>query len=92
MDKDVVYMYIFVCVYVYIYIYMCVDIYMCVYIYIYIHTHTHIHNGKLLSSKKDWNNAICNNMDWSKVYTKQSKSGKEKYHMISHVESKIWRK
>ena len=43
----------------------------------------------LLSPKKDWNNAICSNMDGPKVYTKRSKSGKGKYHMIPHVDSEI---
>ena len=46
-----------------------------VYIYIY--------NGILLSHQKEWNNAICSNMDEPRdSHTKQSKSDKEKYHMI----------
>ena len=41
----------------------------------------HTHNGILLSYKKEWNAAICNNMDGSGDYpTIGSKS--DKYHMI----------
>ena len=48
------------------------------------HTHTHTHSGILLSHKKEWNNAICSNMDGSRDYhTKWSKS--DKYHMISLI-------
>jgi len=55
----------------------------------------HIHNGILLSHKKEWNNAICSNMDGPGDYhTKQSKWERNKntiwYH--SYVESKIWHK
>ena len=49
-----------------------------------------IHNGILLSHKKEWNNAICSNMDGPKDYrTKWSKSERERqilYHL--YVESK----
>ena len=39
----------------------------------------HIHNGMLLSYKKEWNNAICNNMDGPRDYhTKWSKSERER--------------
>ena len=56
-------------------IYIC-DI--CMYIYIY--------NGILLSHKKEWNNAICSNMDGPKDYhTKWSKTEKDKYYMISLI-------
>ena len=42
-----------------------------------------IHNGILLSHKKEWNNAICSNMDGPREYrTKWSKSEKDKYYMI----------
>ena len=35
----------------------------------------YIHNGILLSHKKEWNNAMCSNMDGSRDYhTKWSKS------------------
>ena len=43
------------------------DEYICVYIY-YIYTHTH--NEILLSHQKEWNNAICSNMDRPRNYTK----------------------
>ena len=44
----------------------------------------HIYNGILLSHKKEWDNAICSNMDGPRDYhTKWSKSDKDKYHMIS---------
>ena len=53
----------------------------------------YIYNGILLSHKKEWNNAICSNMDGPRDYpTKWSKSEKDKYHMIPYVESKIWHK
>ena len=52
---------------------------MCVCMYTYTHTHTHTHNGILLSHKKEWNNAICSNMDGPRDYhTKWSKSDKER--------------
>ena len=54
-------------------------------IYIYTHTHTHTHNG-ILAIKKEWNLAICNNMDWPiGYYAKQNKSEKDKYCMISLI-------
>ena len=38
----------------------------------------HIYNGLLLSHKKQWNNAICSNMDGPRDYhTKWSKSDRE---------------
>ena len=44
----------------------------------------HIYNGIVLGHKKEGNNAICSNMDGPRDYhTKQSKSEKDKYHMIS---------
>ena len=45
----------------------------------------YIHNGILLSHKKEWNNAICSNMDGPRDYhTKWSKSDWERqmYDMI----------
>ena len=59
------------------------------YIYIYTHTHTHTYNGVLLGYRKEWNNAICSNMDGPRDYhTKWTKSEKAKYHMIAvNVES-----
>ena len=39
----------------------------------------HIHNGILLGHKKEWNNALCSNMDATRDYhTKWSKSEKER--------------
>ena len=32
------------------------------------YTHTHTHNGVLLSHKKEWNNAICSNMNGPRDY------------------------
>ena len=44
----------------------------------------HIYNGILLSHTKEWNNALCSNMDGPRDYhTKWSKSDKDKYDMIS---------
>ena len=49
-----------------------------IYIYIYICIHTHIHKI-LLSHKKEWNNAICSNMDATRDYhSKWSKSERER--------------
>ena len=46
----------------------------------------HIHSGILLTHNKEWNNAICSNMDGPKDYhTKWSKSEKDKFHMISLI-------
>ena len=46
-----------------------------------------IYNGILLSHQKEWNNAICSNMDGTSDYhTKWSKPEREdKYHMISLI-------
>ena len=44
----------------------------------------HIYNGILLSHRKEWNKAICSNMDATRDYhTKWSKS--ERHHMISLI-------
>ena len=46
----------------------------------------YIHNGILLSHKKEWNIAICSNMDGPREYhTKWSKSEEDKYYMISLI-------
>ena len=60
-------MYVYIYIYIYIYIYtMCV----CKYIY--------VHSGILVAKKKEWNNAICSNMDGPRGYhTKWSKSDKD---------------
>ena len=58
-----------VCLCIYVYMYICVHIHICttliIYVYVYIHTHTHIHiyNEILLSHRKEWNKAICSNMN-----------------------------
>jgi len=45
-----------------------------------------IYNGMLISHKKEWNNAICSNMDRPRHYlTKQSQKENDKYHMISLI-------
>ena len=44
-----------------------------------VYTHTYIYNEILLSHQKEWNNAICSNMDEPRDYqTKWIKSEKEK--------------
>ena len=59
---------------------------MYIYIYIYIYIYTHTYNGILLGDQKEWNLAICNNMDGAREYNaKQNKSEKDKYHMISLI-------
>ena len=46
----------------------------------------YIYNGILLSHKKEWNNAICNNMDEPRDHhTKCTQSEKDKYHKISLI-------
>ena len=46
----------------------------------------HTYNGILLSHKKEWDNAICSNIDGPKHnHTEWSKSDKDKYHMISLI-------
>ena len=43
----------------------------------------HMYNGILRSNKKEWNNAICSNMDGpGECHTKRNKSERDKY-MIS---------
>ena len=50
------------------------------------YVYTHKYNGILFSHKKEWNLAICNDMDGAtEYYAKQSKSEKDKYHMISLI-------
>ena len=46
---------------------------------VYTHTHTHTNTGILFSPKKEWNNAICSNMDATRGYhTKWKKSERER--------------
>ena len=65
------------CVYIYIYIYICIYIYSLLYIYKYIYTHTHTHIyiyphtytiHYYPAIKKEWNLAICDNIDGSRGY------------------------
>ena len=54
----------------------------------------YIHNRKLLSHKKEWNNAICSSIKESRDYhTKQNQKEKDKCHIAIyyhlHVESKM---
>ena len=39
-----------------------------IYIYIYIYIYTHTHNGISLGDQKEWNLAICNKVDRTRVY------------------------
>ena len=49
----------------------------------------HIYNGILLSLKKEWNNAICSNMDGPRDYhTKWSESDRER--QILHDITYTW--
>ena len=49
----------------------------------------HMYNGILLRHKKEWNYAICNNMDGCRDYHTKWGKPEDKYHMISlYVESK----
>ena len=49
----------------------------------------HIYNGILLSHKKEWNNAICSNMDGPRDHhTKWSKSNRER--QISYDITYMW--
>ena len=46
-----------------------------------------VYTGILLSHEKEWNNAICSNVDGPRDYhTKRSKSAeKDMYHMVSLI-------
>ena len=56
-------------------------VYICIYTYIYIHTHTVEYYSAI---KKEWNLAICNNMDGARGHNaKWNKSEKDKYLIIS---------
>ena len=46
----------------------------------------HIHNGILLSHEREWNNAICSNMDGLRDYhTKWSNQTEQDRYMISLI-------
>ena len=71
----------------------------CIYIYIYIYTHTHTHthtytySGILLSHKKEWNAAICNNTDGlGGYYAKWNKSDRERQILydITYMRKYMW--
>ena len=49
----------------------------------------YIYNRILFSHKNEWNIAISDNMDgsWGQMLSEISHTGKDKYNMISHVES-----
>ena len=61
---------------------MCVCVYIYIYIYIYTHTHTHTHTHTMeyySGIKKEWNLAICNNMDGlGRQYAKWNESDRER--------------
>ena len=49
----------------------------------------HIYNGVLLGNQKEWNLAICNNMDGTRVYyTKWNKLARER--QISYDFTHMW--
>ena len=54
--------------------------------YTHTHTHTHAHDGLLPNHNKEWNVAICNNMNGpGGYYTKWIRSDEDKYCMISLI-------
>ena len=62
---------------------------------VYTHIHTHTHTQEYSSAiKKEWNDAICSNMDGLKdYYTKWSKSGIERQIWVHlYMKSKTWHK
>ena len=55
-------------------------------VYTHTHTHTHTHTRILLSHQKEWNDAICNNMDEAgDDCTSWSEPEKGRYHMMSLI-------
>ena len=51
------------------------------------------YNAIQLGQKEKWNVTICNNMDGLRVHhDKSSKSEKDKYCMMSHMETKKYNK
>jgi hypothetical protein len=59
------------------------DLYICIYIDIDIYTH----NGILTNHQKDWNSAICNDMDRPRVYNASeiSQTEKDKYSVVTYI-------
>ena len=59
---------------------------LCVYTHTHTHTHTHTYKEYYSAIKKEWNFAICNNMDGLGGYhAKWDKSEKDEYCMISLI-------
>ena len=53
----------------------------------------HVYSEKLLSHKKEWNNASYSNMDGPRDYTKLNKSeGQIPCNITLYVDSKTWHK
>lgn len=65
------------CVHIYVYIHICV--YMCI--------HTHTHNG-LFSHEKEWNIAICEDMDGTREYNAKWTSQRQISWFHTYVEFK----
>ena len=55
--------------------------------YVYIYIYIYIYNGILLGNEKEWNLAICSNVDGTgEYYAKWNKSGRERrYHVFTHM-------
>ena len=62
--------YIYIYTHIYTYIYVCT--YVCTYKYVYIY----IYDGILLNHEKEWDNAICSNMNGPKDYHIEWSKGK----------------
>lgn len=63
--------------------YICIHTYMCIYVY----THTHTHNG-LFSHEKEWNIAICEDMDGTREYNAKWTSQRQISWFHTYVEFK----
>ena len=73
-----------VCAYM-LFIHLCVCVCVCVCVY--------THNGIQFSHSKEWNNAVCRNMDGSRDdHTNWSQKEKDSVWYHLYVESKIWYK
>ena len=52
----------------------------------------HIYNGILLNHKKEWNNAICSNIDEPRdSHTEWSQKEKDEYHVVSLIRG-VWKR
>ena len=51
----------------------------------------HIYNGVLLSHKKEWNNAICSNMDRPKYYHTKWSQRKTNISLINRIFEKLYK-